>query len=456
MINLLKDMLLIDEPSVVKLYKELIQIANYFVAPVFTISLILEYFGEMNFASSVKKLFLVIIFMGAFYSFHTQATNIALESASQTLRKVSPTNLFVKKWLQVKVKTKHQKGWDSLKSILIPNLNDLLGTAFYLLAKLFIWLLKLIYSSVYHLTYVFAGVTAILYFLGWTKDALKGTIQASLWCIIMPFVIVAILSLVGNSIEDSALNGDLVIAKIDTILWLFGVTLLLLISPLITYGMIRGDGIHSFGSKMGAMVVSSGIKAMTFYPMLAARFKGVTSGLGKAGANSLFEPSIKNLLHKENSPDKKRIKQLNSKGSIKSPFSQGRPLDERLKSVHMTRDEAMKLSKVNTHNLSEKKPSISNSKQQKEGLIEKSGTTSPKQSRNFGKLTPMQTNANEKQDVIRLKKHDFKFNQKYWDKTNPHKREAIKRKYGIKGTSVDPNKVHRPINSKSFTEKDKK
>lgn len=455
MINLLKDMLLIDEPSVVKLYKELIQIANYFVAPVFTISLILEYFGEMNFASSVKKLFLVIIFMGAFYGFHTQGTNIALESASQTLRKVSPTNLFVKKWLQVKVKTKHQKGWDSLKSILIPNINDLLGTAFYLLAKLFIWLLKLIYSSVYHLTYVFAGVTAILYFLGWTKDALKGTIQASLWCMLMPFVIVAILSLVGNSIEDSALNGDLVIAKVDTILWLFGVTLLLLISPLITYGMVRGDGIHSFGSKMGAMVVSSGIKAMTFYPMLAARFKGVTSGLGKAGANSLFEPSIKDLLHKENSPDKKKIKQLNSKGNIKSPFSQGRPLDERLKSVHMTKDEAMKLSKVNTHNLSEKKPSILNSKQHKEGSG-KSGTTSPKQSRSFGKLTPMQTNSNEKQDVIRLKKQDFKFNQKYWDKTNPHKREAIKRKYGIEGTSVDPNKVHRPINSKSFIEKDKK
>src|SRR5690606_15615590 len=101
--------------------------------PVFTISLILEYFGEMNFASSVKKLFLVIIFMGAFYGVHTQATHIALESASQTLRRVSPTNLFVKKWLQIKVKTKHQKGWDSLKSILIPNINDLLGTAFYLL-----------------------------------------------------------------------------------------------------------------------------------------------------------------------------------------------------------------------------------------------------------------------------------------------------------------------------------
>ena len=448
-------MLLIEEPSIFRLYQELIKIANYFVAPVFTISLILEYFGEMNFASSVKKLFLVIIFMGAFYGVHTQATNIALESASQTLRRVSPTNLFVKRWLQVKVKTKHQKGWDSLKSILIPNINDLLGTAFYLLAKLFIWLLKLIYSSIYHLTYVFAGVTAILYFLGWTKDALKGTIQASLWCMVMPFVIVAILSLVGNSIEDSALNGDLVIAKIDTILWLFGVTLLLLISPLITYGMIRGDGIHSFGSKMGAMVVSSGIKAMTFYPMLAARFKGVTGGIGRTGANSLFEPSIKDLLHKESQPDKKKMKLLESKGNIKSPFNQGRPLDERLKSVGMTKDEAIKLSKVNTQ--SAKSPQASN--KTKQNGAETSGSRSqpiPKRSSPLGQLKPNPTSDKDTHEYVRLKKQNFKFNQKYWDGINPHKGEAIKKKYGIEGTTVDPNKVHRPINSKPFISNNKK
>jgi hypothetical protein len=268
MTNILQEMLLIDDPSIFRLYQELIKIANYFIAPVFTISLILEFFGEMNFASSVKKLFLVVIFMGAFYNFHSSATAIALDSANKTLRRVSPTNLFIKKWTQSKIKTKKQKGWNALKDILIPNLNDLIGTSFFVLAKIFIWLLKLIYSSVYHLTYVFAGFTAILYFLGWTKDALKGTVQASIWCMAMPFVIVAILALVGNSIEDSALNGDLVIAKIDTIIWLFGVTLLLLISPLITYGMIRGDGIHSFGSKMGAMVVSSGLKAMAFYPIM--------------------------------------------------------------------------------------------------------------------------------------------------------------------------------------------
>ena len=57
--NILKEMLLIEEPSVFHLYQEMATIAGFFVAPVFTIALILEYFGEMNFGGIVKKLICV-------------------------------------------------------------------------------------------------------------------------------------------------------------------------------------------------------------------------------------------------------------------------------------------------------------------------------------------------------------------------------------------------------------
>ncbi|HAZ13170.1 MAG TPA: hypothetical protein DCY86_10315, partial [Bdellovibrionales bacterium] len=116
------------------------------------------------------------------------------------------------------MKTTEKRDWNFIQSFAIPNLNDLIATIFFVFSKAFIWLLKLIYSSVYHLTYVFSGITAILYFLGWTKDSLKGTVQASLWCMAMPFVIVAILALVGNSIDESAISGEFVLAKMDTII----------------------------------------------------------------------------------------------------------------------------------------------------------------------------------------------------------------------------------------------
>ena len=54
-VNILTDMLLIKDPSVFKLYEELMRIAGYFIAPVFTIALVLEYLGEMNFIAVIKK-----------------------------------------------------------------------------------------------------------------------------------------------------------------------------------------------------------------------------------------------------------------------------------------------------------------------------------------------------------------------------------------------------------------
>jgi hypothetical protein len=444
--NILREMLLIEDPSVFKLYQEMMNIAGYFVAPVFTIALLLEYFGEMNFGGVVKKLLLISIFMGVFYQFHSKAVELSLESASYTLKKVSPRNLFVKKWYHTKVKTKEKKEWNFIQSLAIPNLNDLLATAFFLLSKVFIWLLKLIYSSVYHLTYVFSGITAILYFLGWTKDALKGTVQASLWCMALPFVIVAILALVGNSIDETALGGELLIAKVDTIIWLFGVTLLLLISPLITFGLVKGDGIHSFGSKMGSMVVSSGLKAMTLTPFLAAAMKGASKGFGK----TLMEPSIKELLQKESAPDKSKLKLLDKKGGVKSPFAKGRSLDERLKSVGMTKDEAIKLSRIE----SSFAKSTSNAPQaqgQRRQKTPSSNAEGIKTKPTFGKLKPIENSDSNSHPNVRLQKQNFKFNQKYWDGISPHKAEAIKKKYGIEGVTVDPNKVHRPVKANKIT-----
>lgn len=442
--SILEEMLLIKEPSVFRLYEEMTNIANYFVTPVFTIALVLEYFGEMNFGSVIKKFLLITVFIGAFYQFHTKATSIAFEGATTTLRKVSPRNLFVKKWYQTKVKTTEKKNWNFIQSMVVPNLNDILATAFFLLAKVFVWLLKLIYSTVYHLTYVFSGITAVLYFLGWTKDALKGTVQSSLWCMAMPFVIVAILALVGNSIDESALGSDLVVSKVETIIWLFGVTLLLLISPFITYGMIKGDGVHSFGSKMGTMVASSGMKAMTISTILGSRLKQASLGVGTKGANSFLEPSIKELLRKESTPDQSKMKLLDKKGGVKSPFKEGRSLEERLKTIGMTKDEAIKLTRSSFNEVqSPTKAQNPNIK-----MASPQDNNTPKLKSTLGKLSPIEGSEKKSQERVRLQKQNFKFNQKYWDQVNPHKAEAIKKKYGIEGTTVDPHKIHRPVKPK--------
>jgi len=165
--------------------------------------------------------------------------------------------------------------------------------------------------------------------LGWTKDALKGTIQASLWCITLPFVIVAILSFVGNSFDLAALRGEFVGSQMDTIIWLFGVTLLLLISPLITQGMIRGDGVHAAGAKVGSMMVNSGTKTMMLLPSMLKLTERVTgknlSAIG-SGTKIFKQPAANNLKEakKDSMPDQDKSKETKSNQRTEVKSSEGK------------------------------------------------------------------------------------------------------------------------------------
>lgn len=63
----------------------------------------------------------------------------------------------------------------------------------------------------------------------------------------------------------------------------------------------------------------------------------------------------------------------------------------------------------------------------------------------MGELKSIKKSSSQPDPFLRLRKQNFKFNEKYWNGINPHKAQAIKQKYGIRGTNVDPNKVHKPI-----------
>ena len=307
----IKEMLLIDEPTVLILKDELLKVSGWFVLPVFLLALCLEYFGELKFYEVVKKLILVIVFMGAFYNVHKEGVDLSFKASEEILKKVSPRNIFLRKWTEVKVKTKESStsGW--IDKFAIPNINDFIGTAFFLLSKVFIWILKLIYSTVYHLTYIFAPLTAVLYFFPVTKGSISGTIQSSLWCMVMPIVLVSILAIVGNSIQVPANEGNLSIISIDQIIWLFGVTLLLLMSPILTLGILRGGGVAMSGSAIGVMMTGAGMKLITAIPHAKSlvqsginKFKTPPSNLSQFRNGKNISPPSKSFFGNSNSHHK--------------------------------------------------------------------------------------------------------------------------------------------------------
>jgi len=279
----LRNLLLIEEPSVYRLYQEMTQISMMLIGPLFLLAVIFEFLGEMQFVEVLKKLFLISFFITFFYQLHTKAVDVSLRTASETLTRVSPNNIFTKRWTEMRIKTPKDESWSWAKSFALPNVNEMIGTTLFVLAQVLLWILKLIYSTVYHLTYVFSGVTAVLYFLGWTKDALKGTVQASIWCVLLPFVVIAILALVGNTLNDNVQGTGLAVGSIDSLIWLFGITLLLITTPFMTLGMVKGDGVHAFGAKVATLTTLAAKNMVFSYPsQVLNAYSNTKSGLVKS------------------------------------------------------------------------------------------------------------------------------------------------------------------------------
>lgn len=57
----IKEMLLIEEPTVTILRDELLNVSKWFLIPSFGFALVLEFFGELQFTEVIKKLLLVMV-----------------------------------------------------------------------------------------------------------------------------------------------------------------------------------------------------------------------------------------------------------------------------------------------------------------------------------------------------------------------------------------------------------
>jgi hypothetical protein len=286
MANFVKDMLLIEGSEAGKLYKELSSIAGLFMGPMFLGSLCLQFLGGFDFTRVVKKLLIVSIVMTSFYTLHVGSISLSMEVANKTFKKISPRNVFRKKWYRATL-TKRKKvesgsTWGFLKEFVTPSLNDLIASTFFVSSSVFMSLLKYIYTSIYHLTYIFAGFSALLYFWGITEGALWGMIKSTLWCILLPFVFISILSLIGNSLDMRANSGVNLFSEIETIIWLFCISLMLLMCPLITWKLVSNEGIGGSAPQMGALSVMAGTKILNHATRLPSIYRQGRSKIARA------------------------------------------------------------------------------------------------------------------------------------------------------------------------------
>jgi len=270
----MEQILLIKEPAIEKLFIELKEIARYAILPAFALGLLKEYATDFNFIGVLKALIISVLFLTYFPKIHTDATRASLDVATKVLNKISPNNKFFGV-------VKDEKENKSLFETLLGGFEDLVANFFYFLSRIFSFLLKLIYSSVFYLTYVFSGISAVLYLAGF-RGSISGMVKSSIWCLILPFILVCIIAIVGNSVnfsETSALNG------IEKILWLFGVNLLMLIAPAFTFSLIKDANISASGSVFSSLNIKGGKNTLNWTPRTFSKMKQAGSKIRSIGVN---------------------------------------------------------------------------------------------------------------------------------------------------------------------------
>lgn len=260
--KVLESFLLIENKSLIDLFLKIKNVSGFFLLPLFTLSLSVEFLTNFEFEKVIKKLIISTLFLSFFQGIHVEVTKSSLDFSSSLLREVSPDHFILKKWYREKLKTKEKKTWDFFERLTIPNINDLVANALFVLSRIFLFFLKLIFSTIYHFTYILSPIGALLFLFDMTESSLKGFILSSLWCALMPLVLVCILSMVGNTLNTDALNSDLTLTHIDSLIWLFGITFLLLLSPVITLGILSSSGISSHASLFGAKMMGSSLQTI--------------------------------------------------------------------------------------------------------------------------------------------------------------------------------------------------
>ncbi len=325
---MMKSILLVTDPSLQALYEQYLKISYYFILPCFLVTMIVKYFTDSDFIDVLKKLLIILLVFGFYKKFHVSFIEVSLDTSERILKQVSSKNIFLKFHQklggQTTKKNKDKGLFDRFK---MPSFNDLLATLFFLLMKIMSFLVRIIYSLVYHLSYLFAPVVSLIYLIGLNKSGVESLIRSTLWCMVMPFVIISLLAIIGNTFDLANMNNQ--VPEIEKILWLFSISLLMLLTPLISLNIVKGVEIAHYGSEMGKLTYSGVLNAMSVMPVTAKVFSNSITGNsnGNVNTNSKFQEGMRKNELKNNLPQNRKenssysINNLNkqqSKNSLKT------------------------------------------------------------------------------------------------------------------------------------------
>lgn len=480
--NLLKELLLVTNPRVMGLSEYLSQASLMFVLPFFYIGMILEYFTNFDFKSVAKRTLIAFLAIKLFLPVYTGAVDVSLKTSSELLSKYSSQNKFLSAYQSASVSTNSKAGvWEKLKNIVSIIMNDPIVVFIFIMSYTSFFLLTQLYSLIYHLGIAFFGVCAVLSILPITQRSLNGAVYTGFWCVLMPFVVMIVLALIGDSDAFLKDYSGGIVQNLESLIQLLVMTILLLLTPVITTKILNGTGLNSVADNLGQMAAMA---------TLIGGSKVIASSVAKGGTTiggGIHNATTKPLLNKAKGSISKKA------GEIAKEKGLGASLNTLTNESHMERmkggfkdfkdgfgktdlkEKAIlgadsilnrkenKLAKAarskDAHSLIESRSNISKGSNPQQIKADDKSLKIPlsgykEDAMKFMKHQNKKTNSPFRQvnrgqrskNPFEAQKEDtFLFDKDYWNKISPAHRDGIRRKYGIRpGEMPDPNKVYDP------------
>lgn len=259
----LKELLLITNPNVISLASYLNKTALLFILPCFYIAIICEYLTNWDFKSVIKRSFIAFLAIKLLTPLHISFVNEALVTSSELVKRYSPQNKFLTAYNTTRM-DKKAGVWKKLSSIVEMIVTDPIVLIIFLLSYISFFLLTQLYSLVYHLEIVLIGLCALLSIFPITSRSLAGALKASLWCMLLPFVVAIVLCLIGDSDAFLKTYSGGIVNNLESLIQLLIMTVILLMTPVITSKIMSDTGVTGVAdnisqmASMGALVGGSG------------------------------------------------------------------------------------------------------------------------------------------------------------------------------------------------------
>ena len=273
--NIIKDFLLIESLQISSLMEDYHLFFLKILPSVFMLAVVIEYFGNLEPLSLVKRAFVSVIILVSVGSFYHSSIELSMDAANTVLKKQQGENILLKEMLDGTKQWKklqfgnadRDKNRDFFKTrgfmgifftffkhhLFESFINDSFMLSILFISKICFFILKIVYSLVYYLGFGLIGIPCLLYIFPSMGSVLRGGVISYLWLLIVPHIFVFIVALLASEINKGYITGQVIGGSVSGTALLFVLAIFIAFVPLIASMILTGSGVSAAGGVIAAM-----------------------------------------------------------------------------------------------------------------------------------------------------------------------------------------------------------